>query len=226
LPQLREAIRSTKADIVFLQEVSGENLIKERKHSVPPWVSHYEFLAEKYWPFYTYGKNAVYPHGHHGNAILSRYPVSDSSNMNISTNKLEQRGLLYCCVRAPGLSRMMHCMSVHLNLLRGGRRKQLKMLEIFIRDTIPNDSPLVLAGDFNDWGDRDVLPFASKIGLTDAVRIPFRKKVRTFPEKFPLMPLDHILVRGVHVVRSIRYRGGFWKKLSDHSALGATIDIV
>jgi endonuclease/exonuclease/phosphatase family metal-dependent hydrolase len=225
LPQLRDAIRSTGADIVCLQEVTGENVLKELKHGDHPRGSHYAFLADEQWPFYVYGKNAVYPHGHHGNAILSRFPISHSSNTDISTNSMEQRGLLYCRVTLPGAAAAIHCMSVHLNLLRGGRRKQLAMAEHFIDATVPPGAPVVLAGDFNGWENTDLLSFAARMQLTDAVQIPLRKTVRTFPAKFPLVPLDHILVRGLQVVRSVRYQGGVWDRLSDHAALGATVEL-
>lgn len=219
-------MRSTEADIVFLQEVTGENVLKALKYSESPQSPHYEFLADQKWPYYAYGKNAVYPHGHHGNAILSHYPIESNSNTDISTNRLEQRGLLHCCVRLPATDTRIHCLCVHLNLIRRGRRKQLYLLEQYIENTVPRDSPLVLAGDFNDWRNRDVLSFASRISLTDAVSIPFRKNVRTFPAKFPLVPLDHIFVRGAGVIRSCRHEGGIWKKLSDHAPLSATIDLL
>ena len=50
LPQLREALRSTGADLVFLQEVVGENRVKRIR--VPNWPEkpQYEFLAQEQWP--------------------------------------------------------------------------------------------------------------------------------------------------------------------------------
>ena len=42
-----------------------------------------------------YGKNAMYPHGHHGNAILSRLPIRQFANHDISDHALEKRGLLH-----------------------------------------------------------------------------------------------------------------------------------
>ena len=46
LPQLREAIQSTSADIVFLQEVIGKNITKAQKYSNWPSEPHYKFLAD------------------------------------------------------------------------------------------------------------------------------------------------------------------------------------
>ncbi|MCA9397003.1 MAG: EEP domain-containing protein, partial [Candidatus Omnitrophica bacterium] len=95
LPQLKTAVSETKADIVFLQEVIGEDLKKQEKYSDWPESSHYEFLADQIWPEYAYAKNAVFPEKHYGNAILSRYPIESSKQINVSTNRFEQRGFLY-----------------------------------------------------------------------------------------------------------------------------------
>jgi hypothetical protein len=43
-----------------------------------------EFLADEVWSYRAYGKNAVYDHGHHGNAILSKMPFTYHSNHDIS----------------------------------------------------------------------------------------------------------------------------------------------
>ena len=75
LPELREAVRSTQADIVFLQEVLGSHDRHAARHAGWPHTSQYEFLADSMWTDFAYGRNAVYPNGHHGNALLSKYPI-------------------------------------------------------------------------------------------------------------------------------------------------------
>ena len=49
-----------------------------------------------------YGMNAVYPHGHHGNAILSRWTIDQFTNHDVSDHALEKRGLLHAVARADG----------------------------------------------------------------------------------------------------------------------------
>ena len=90
LHQIREAIRTVRADLVFLQEVLGEHREHQRKYSAH-WErdSQFEFLADEVWPHFAYGKNAIYTSGHHGNAILSRYPFTFFENIDISTNRME-----------------------------------------------------------------------------------------------------------------------------------------
>lgn len=69
LPELREAVRSTSADLVFLQEVVGEHDRHSTRYNDWPQTSQYEFLADSMWSDFAYGRNAVYPNGHHGNAL-------------------------------------------------------------------------------------------------------------------------------------------------------------
>jgi len=84
LPELREAVRSTGADLVFLQEVLGEHEKHASRYEDWPETSQYEFLADSMWSDFAYGRNAVYTNGHHGNALLSKYPIKASRNLDIS----------------------------------------------------------------------------------------------------------------------------------------------
>src|SRR5690606_4346344 len=77
LPELRKAVRATGADVVFLQEVLGAHARHARRLLDWPEVPHYEFLADEMWPEFAYGRNAVYPDGHHGNALLSKFRIAD-----------------------------------------------------------------------------------------------------------------------------------------------------
>ena len=73
--ELRDRLRLLDADIVFLQEVLGQHHRHAARFEDWPAEPQYEFLAQKVWNDYAYGRNTAYTHGHHGNAILSRYPI-------------------------------------------------------------------------------------------------------------------------------------------------------
>ncbi|MFH7347007.1 endonuclease/exonuclease/phosphatase family protein, partial [Pseudomonas syringae group genomosp. 7] len=60
LPEMREAVRTVSADIVFLQEVHGEHQSHARSDKDWPTISQYEFLADSMWSDFAYGRNAVY----------------------------------------------------------------------------------------------------------------------------------------------------------------------
>ena len=108
LQELRHAIREVNADIVFLQEVQGAHAARSARVAGWPQAPHYEFLADELWPQFAYGRNAVYPHGHHGNALLSKYPIVRHENHDVSVGGLEARGLLHCVLRMPDRDRDLH----------------------------------------------------------------------------------------------------------------------
>ena len=127
LPELREAVRTLSSDVVFLQEVLGENL--EHGLRYPNWSSipQYEYLADTMWPDFAYGRNAVYPHGHHGNALLSKFPILRYENLDVSISGTEERGLLHAVLDVPGHEEV-HAICVHLGLREHHREEQLGLL--------------------------------------------------------------------------------------------------
>ena len=102
LHEQRDLIRHLQADIVFLQEVLGAHSTHKRRFKLWPTQSQHEFLADSIWHDFAYGKNAVYPAGHHGNALLSKFPIVKWENIDISAHSSEQRGLLHCELSIPG----------------------------------------------------------------------------------------------------------------------------
>ena len=148
--ELRERLHELNADIVFLQEVQGAHTRHTQRHQNYPSTSQHEFIAEKIWPHSVYGKNSVYEGGHHGNAILSRFPILQSLNSDISAHRFESRGLLHCQIEMLE-QRRVHCVCAHFGLFAKGRREQTRALIDYVRNEIPVDAPLIIAGDFNDW---------------------------------------------------------------------------
>ncbi|MGH8395924.1 MAG: endonuclease/exonuclease/phosphatase family protein, partial [Pseudomonas sp.] len=151
LPELREAVRGIHADVVFLQEVLGSHTSHAERHDNWPDVPHYEFLADTIWTDFAYGRNAVYTEGHHGNAVLSKYPILSWHNRDVSINGPEQRGLLHCVLKSPLDGVVIHTICAHLSLTEGHRQQQYRRLCEFIAEVVPPTAPLIVAGDFNDW---------------------------------------------------------------------------
>ncbi len=223
LHELRDAVRATDADVVFLQEVIGEHALHSSLHPRWPQTSHYEFLADSTWTAYAYGRNAVYPEGHHGNALLSKYPIRRYANHDISVAGREPRGLLHCVVSAPNLRDELHLVCVHLDLHAGQRRRQLGLLCELIAREVPSNAPLVIAGDFNDW----TLHAHDRLRECSDLREVFverhGKAARTFPARWPLLRLDRIYVRNVEVRSEAVLKLKPWSHLSDHAGLLAEI---
>jgi len=143
--ELRDHLRSLDADIIFLQEVQGQHRRHAARFDDWPDEPQYEFLAHEVWSDYAYGRNAVYDNGHHGNAILSRYPIVRAENQDISTHNLEQRGMLHCEIEVPGSDLPLHCVCLHLSLHERGRRHQVGALIDRMQRKVPSRTPLVVA---------------------------------------------------------------------------------
>jgi endonuclease/exonuclease/phosphatase family metal-dependent hydrolase len=220
--ELREGLRALSPDIVFLQEVQGLNERHALRFTAWPRAPQYEFLAEDRWQ-HAYGRNAVYDHGHHGNAILSRFPIVSISNEDVSSHRFEKRGLLHCEVEVPGWRRKLHCVCVHLSLHERGRRKQLDAIAGRLEEIVASDLPVIVAGDFNDWRHRASSILEGRLGMSEVSVARAGRVARTFPSFLPFLRLDRIYFRGFGVLASEVKRGAPWTMLSDHLALSADL---
>ncbi|HQR03870.1 MAG: endonuclease/exonuclease/phosphatase family protein [Proteobacteria bacterium] len=223
--ELREQLRALDSDIVFLQEVQGLHLGHARRHAHWPAQPQHEFLADGVWTSTAYGHNMAYRQGHHGNAILSRYPIVDSRNQDVTHLRFERRGLLHSRINLPGTSRAVHCVCVHLSLFGHSRRLQMDALVLQLMHAIPADAPLIIAGDFNDWRDRAADHLADRLGLTEVFGDGGHKPPRSYPAALPLLRLDRIYVRGFGIGAVRVHHGMPWSRISDHAALSATLQL-
>lgn len=223
LGAIRDAIVAINPDIVFLQEVLGEHRgHAARVHSWPELGQH-DFLASESWGHVAYGPNRHHRHGHHGNAILSRFPVSAWTNTNISTNRLEHRGVLHAKLQLEGVQLPLHCLCVHMNMVGSGKLKQLGDVAGLANREVLSNEPLILAGDFNDWSKRASQQLVDQLGTNEAFKSAQGAYARTFPSWLPVFPLDRIYTRGFEVVSTAVLKGSPWRTLSDHAALFAEL---
>src|SRR5690348_1006567 len=116
LLRIRNALRASRADLVFLQEI-GEVASPE------PHLHQHEVLADGVWTQHAYGRNAVATGGHHGNALLSRHPVTPWRNVDASVGKAEPPGFLHAAVAVKGVP--LHAICLHLALRESHRRRQI-----------------------------------------------------------------------------------------------------
>jgi endonuclease/exonuclease/phosphatase family metal-dependent hydrolase len=219
---LREGLRALDPDLVFLQEVQGLNHRYALRFAGTPPVPQHEYLAGDEWE-HVYGRNAVYDHGHHGNAILSRFPFVSFENEDVSDHRFERRGLLHCVVAVPGWRRNLHCVCVHLSLHERGRNRQLEAISGRLEELASRELPMIVAGDFNDWRHRATAILERRLGMTEASVARHGRAARTFPSMLPLLQLDRIYVRGFKVAGATVHRGKPWSRLSDHLAISADL---
>ena len=220
--ELRDGLRALDPDLVFLQEVQGLNQRHTMRFAGCPPVPQHEFLAGGEWQ-HAYGRNAVYDHGHHGNAILSRYPFVSFENHDVSDHRFERRGLLHCVVAIPGWRRNLHCVCVHLSLHERGRSRQLEAISGRLKELASHDLPIIVAGDFNDWRHRATAILERQLGMTEVSVAHAGRAPRTYPSMLPIFRLDRIYVRGFDVMASRVHGGKPWSMLSDHLAVSAEL---
>ena len=224
LHELREAVRAAAPDLLFLQEVLGLHHRHAARLTQWPETSQYEFLADTLWSDFAYGRNAVYPEGHHGNAVLSKFPIVRFDNHDVSVGSYERRGLLHCVLELAGRSTPVHAICVHLGLREGHRRRQLHELCALMQERIPHGEPVLVAGDFND-GRLRADAVLRKCGAYEVFWIANGALARTFPARWPFLRLDRIYVRNVKRSQPVALTRRPWMHLSDHAPLAAEIEL-
>lgn len=222
LDLIKKGIQDSGAELLCLQEVCGHN-DHAHKDKVHPRSSQFEFLADGAWSHYAYGKNSVYKKGHHGNVILSKYPIVAHHNLDISNNRLERRGLLHAKVQLEN-NNFLHVMTAHLDLFENGRQKQKEKIVDYIKASVGSSDRLLLSGDFNDWRQSLTAKFQKELQLKEAFLELNNEHARTFPSFAPFLRLDRIYFRNLKVLECECMDGDIWSKLSDHTPLSAIFE--
>jgi endonuclease/exonuclease/phosphatase family metal-dependent hydrolase len=216
-------IEALDADLVFLQEVRRFHHREARRFQRTsfgwPDSPQADFLAPEGYEV-AYRTNAVTRGGEHGNALLSRWPLGDVGHHDVSDHRFEQRGLLHVRVAWRGL--VVHAIVAHLGLMHSGRVRQVDRIADFIDAEVPAGECIVLAGDFNDWGEKLDAPMR-EMGLARA-ELPGAALPRTFPSRVPVFSLDRIYTRGFACRSTLVPRGSAWARMSDHLPLVAELE--
>lgn len=221
LDKIRQCMRESGANVVFLQEVVGENIKHQKKIADWPESNQLEYLADSVWDHFAYGKNAIYQNGHHGNAILSEIPIQECQNIDISCLSFSQRGVLHGKTEEG-----VNLLCVHMGLFEKERRLQTQQLVEYVKTTIADDEPLILAGDFNDWRFRTHRYLLENLNLSEVHLETHGVLAKTFPARFPVFKMDRIYQRGFQVKDSRLLSGSGWKEMSDHRGLLSELELV
>lgn len=183
-----ETLNRYNPDIVLMQEVDDE-VPRSRKDCQVELFA--DALEMKY---HAYQRNVSLKQGHYGNAILSRFPLTDVQNINLTIPlKKRRRGLLaHCLLKFDGHQRTVLIANLHLGLAGFERKMQLR--KILEHETIRHThrhTPMIIGGDYNDvWGT------LGKLIMIPAGFKPAGKAIRTFPAAFPARALDNLFYRG------------------------------
>jgi endonuclease/exonuclease/phosphatase family metal-dependent hydrolase len=181
-------LKEIKADIIALQEVlciQGRDSQSDQAH----------FIAGELGFNYCMGHNRKLREGIYGNLVLSRFPLLEYENHDISVAGREERGCLRVDVGMPkegAKEGRLHVYNVHLGTSFIERRHQARKL---ISESILSDStrpgPRVMLGDFNEWTRGLATQLLNKHFQSGDIRLHL-KRSRTYPGMLPIMHLDHI----------------------------------
>lgn len=211
-----EVIRKLDADVVMLQEVDAG--VKRSNGDRQAELLGNE-LGLRY---HTWFPNVdIRGGGQYGNAILSRYPLIESTNIDLTLRFKKARSVLHGVlrVRHDEVDRTVHVFNMHLGLARYERKRQLEMfLNSHPFSGLHHDTPVVVGGDLNDvYGGLGQLLAPS--GFRGIERRPL-----TFPAWGPLRALDAIFVRGAaELMKLSRCDSELARKASDHRPIVAEV---
>ena len=159
--------------------------------------------------------------GHYGNAVLSRYPIIESTNIDLSIRYKKKRSVLHSVIRVrhDDVDRTIHLFNMHLGLARFERRIQLRtFLDSHPFANLHHDTLIVVGGDLNDVYGR-LGELLRPAGFRGVDRRPL-----TFPAWGPVRPLDAIFVRGnMDFVKLVRCESDLARRASDHRPLIAEV---
>lgn len=204
--ELKEIIHKVDADIVFLQEVRNYH----DKDFELYQTTQLEYLSNNQYELF-YGKNCEYKNGHHGNGILTKYPVIESQNFNITVSKLEKRGVFYNKLKIGNEELYTFC--THLNLRKSDRKKQIILLEKIIEDVLPNKhSNVLLLGDFNDFDNSIAQHFKRH-------HFHILEGHKTYPNFLPMFSPDKIFSKNLIIENSYVLKEKRLIAMSDHLPL-------
>jgi endonuclease/exonuclease/phosphatase family metal-dependent hydrolase len=211
-----EVIRKLDVDVVMLQEVDGGVPRSNHDHQVDLLG---DLLGLRYRSWFP--NVDVRGGGQYGNAILSRYPIIESTNLDLSIRWKKKRSALHAVlrVRHDDVDRTVHLYNMHLGLARFERRIQLeRFLASEPFDRLHHDTPLIVGGDLNDvYGGLGEL--LAPAGFRGIARRPL-----TFPAWGPLRALDAIFVRGdLDLLQLARCDSDLARRASDHRPLVADL---
>jgi endonuclease/exonuclease/phosphatase family metal-dependent hydrolase len=175
--RVARVIESLDADVVALQEVESRPVCGGGPVQMDVF-SHLAGLTS------VSGPTVFRDDGHFGNAILSRLPIREVRQLDLTFRRREPRGAIDADFEVAGTQ--VRVIATHLGLLPRERRHQVQRILETVADQ--REGIIVLLGDINEWlvAGRPLRWLHRRFGQCRAPR--------TFPARFPLFALDRIWV--------------------------------
>ena len=213
-----DALAKCRVDVALLQEVDDGVPRSHRDRQVDLLGDALGLQHRAFQP------NVKLTEGVYGNAILSRFPLLDVTDVELTVplKKRRRAMLAHCRLRIGKHTRRMALCNMHLGL--AGFERTLQLRRLLGADMLQHThrrTPIVLAGDFND-----VYNNLGRRLLEPAGYHPATRAARTFPAVMPVRALDHVYFRGkIRLVRSFASHTLLARQASDHLPLVAEFDV-
>lgn len=213
--RIAEVIARADADVVALQELDVRQARTAGLHQ-PEW------LAEQLKMSVHFTAARACNDGHYGNAVLSRHPLSVVSEGNLRRRRDEQRAVQWLKVSLPALE--VSVINTHLSIHFRDRLLQAEQL-LGTEWLAKADArmPLVVCGDLNS-SQFSLIYRRLRKDLRDAQRAHGSRGRPTWPSRWPLFRIDHVLTsQNVEVLRCEVRRDALSRVASDHLPLLAEL---
>ena len=196
LDRVAEIVRSTRADIVMLQEVDN----RTRRSGGVDQLSRLRELTGFHGAF---GKAIDYDGGEYGIAILSRWPITASRLIQLPVEiadsaaraRYEARGALTAKIANP--SGLIRVVNTHLDASRSdSNRVQQANTLILVANAQQDSGFTILGGDFNSEPASRVAELLAANGWRDLYKSCGTESGFSFPADKPVKRIDYLFARG------------------------------
>jgi endonuclease/exonuclease/phosphatase family metal-dependent hydrolase len=212
--RIAAVLRAVAPDVIALQEVIGPGM---------SGAGHAEQIGAMLGMGWVMAPTRELRRHQFGNVVLSRFPIRDSSQLDLTWKTCEARGAQRVAVDI-GHGRLLQVYNAHLGTALLERRYQAPRLAAWVDEPRLRD-PKILLGDFNEWG-RGLVADVLAQRLQSVDLFPHLRRRRTYPGFFPVLHLDHIYHAGRVDVRQVQLpRTRLALVASDHLPLLADIRV-
>lgn len=213
LLQMAEFIKSSKADLVGLQEVDSVCIRSGE-------IDQMKFLAERTGMFYAYTSHFPFDGGSYGIGVLSKYPISDIKDhriilTSVGKSDADTRALLTVSVRSGKMK--LTFATVHMDYRDS--KSRFAQSEALVKLFSGWVEPLILTGDFNAYPEtKEILNLQSIFTDTGS------DAAITFPADKPTKKIDYIMVSKANLKKVLKQEV-YPVLYSDHLPVISTIQI-
>lgn len=214
LERIAKVILAQQPDLVALQEVDN----RTKRTSGIDQTAELAKLTELNGRF---AKQIDYEGGEYGQAVLSKYPITDLKvHVLPGRPERERRMVAVASVDANGVE--LNFATTHLHHARGDLR--LEQAVELNRLFQSQKQPMILVGDLNAIPDEPTITELAKHWLMTRGEFDGAAKLWTFPSVDPIKQLDYVAVKPVTSWKLIEVRVIEEEVASDHRPLLAVIE--